>query len=85
MMKYFYLILTVLLQFLCLRVIKLLDNPTILLAIVGLSLLIGILVKLNNKENKPLRDLGWGLFYGSLASLALLVVFMIWLSFNFPK
>jgi hypothetical protein len=96
-MKYVYFGATILLQVLCLRVIKLLDSFAVVVAILALTILVGLSIKLSNSENKlleikpsngenkALKDLGWGLFYGGLTYLALIVAFMMWLEFNFPK
>ena len=84
-MKYFYLVLTLSLLYLCLRVIKLLDNTAGVLIIIILTSLVGLLVKVNSKENKPLQNLGWGLLYGGLSAFLLIIVSIIWLAFNFPR
>jgi hypothetical protein len=48
--------------------------------------MIGILISVfAKKDNKGLRDFGWGLLYSSLTTIGLVVAFMIWLTFNYPK
>ena len=86
-MKYLYLIVTILLQFLSVVTLKLLDSFYLIIAIFILCLLIGGLINFSKKDTKKDMTIaiGWGLFYGSLTSLGLVIVFMIWLSFNFPK
>jgi hypothetical protein len=50
-----------------------------------LVLLAGVLIKENSKQNKTLRDLGWGLLYGGSIALLMTFGFLIWLLFNFPR
>ena len=52
-----------------------------------LCLVVGGLINFSKKDTKKeiTIAIGWGLFYGSLTSLGLVIFFMIWLSFNFPK
>ena len=85
-MKSIILISTIFLQFLSVVALKLLDNFGLIIGIFILSIAIGGLLKFSKTiNNVTVLNIGWGLFYGSLTSLGLVIVFMIWLSFNFPK
>lgn len=85
-MKYFYLIIVLITQFLCVKQFKLLDNFEPLVFGFLLILLTGILISVfAKKDNKALKDLGWGLLYSSITTVGLIVIFMIWLTFNFPR
>jgi hypothetical protein len=85
-MKYIFLLATLALQFLVVKSLKLLDNFTAIIGVFLLSILIGIIMKyaLTNK-NSILANVGWGILYGSLTAIGLVVIFIIRLSFNFPK
>ena len=79
-----FLIVTVALQFLSVLTLKLLDNFFVIIGIFILSLLIGGLIKFSKTTKKSIvANIGWGLYFGSLTSLGLVIIFMIWLSFNF--
>ncbi len=82
-MKYLYLVLTLMIQFICVREFKLFDNMYLIFIIFIVTLLSGL--GMYNSKSKTFKDLGWGLLFGSLSSIALIFVFMIWLSFNYPK
>jgi ABC-type Mn2+/Zn2+ transport system permease subunit len=85
-MKYFYLIIVLVLQFLSVKIFKLLDNFGLLVFGFAITLLIGILISVfAKKDNKQLRDVGWGLLYSSFITIGLIFVFMIYLTFNWPK
>ena len=85
-MKSIFLISTIFLQFLSVVALKLLDNFWLIIGIFILSIAIGGLLKFSKTiNNVTVLNIGWGLFYGSLTSLGLVIIFMIWLSFNFPK
>jgi len=48
-----------------------------------ISLLAGFTIKfLNNNPKSLLNQIGWGLLAGSLTSIGLLIIFIIFLSFN---
>ncbi len=78
-------ILTILIQFLSLLTLKLLDNFYLVILIFITCLVSGLLIKTNNSTKSKTKEIGWGLLFGSLTSLALTILFIIWLSFNFPK
>ena len=85
-MKYFFLTLTIALQFLSVLTLKLLDSFYLIIEIFLACLLIGAIINFSKADYNPTTiKIGWGLFYGSLTSLGLIIVFMIWLSFNFPR
>ncbi len=86
-MKYLFLVATIALQFLSVVSLKLLDSFWLIIAIFILSLIVGGVMNFSNRETKNAKtnNIGWGLFYGSLTSLGLVIIFTIWLSFNFPK
>jgi hypothetical protein len=78
-------ILTILIQFLSIVVLKLLDDFHLIIMIFIACLAVGLLAKLFNPTNSNIQKIGWGLLFGSLTSLTLTVLFVVWLSFNFPK
>jgi hypothetical protein len=85
-MKILFFIATLALQFLSVLMFKLLDNFIPIISIFITCMVAGLLLKYTNDNPKRIvKNLGWGLLYGSLSSVALLIAFMIWLSFNFPK
>ena len=86
-MKYFFFIATILLHFISVKALKLLDNFWLIIIIFFLTLFIGTLLNFSNPQTKTKisKQIGWGLFYGSLTSIVVIVILMIWLSFNFPK
>lgn len=85
-MRYLYLFLTLSIQYLCVYALKLLDNPALIFCIFVFLLAGGIIATAIGKKGSAfLKDLGWGLLYGSLTSVILVVIFLVWLSFNFPR
>jgi hypothetical protein len=86
-MKYLFFFATIALQFLSVTTLKLLDSFGIIIAIFILSLVVGGIMNFSNKApgTTKTNHIGWGLFYGSLTSLGLVLLFIVWLSFNFPK
>jgi|GEM_PF-4783819 len=86
-MKYLFFTVTIALQFLSILTLKLLDSFWLIIAIFLLCLVLGGVLNFSTKKANTgiTHTLGWGLFFGSMTSLALVVVFIIWLSFNFPK
>lgn len=80
-MKWIVFFVTITIQFLLLFVFKLLDSYDLIIAGNSLIILCGFFIKKINK----LKDVGWGMLYGSLTWLALVFLFMIWLFFNWPK
>ena len=76
---------TLLIQFLSILTLKLLDNFSLIILIFIACIITGYIFRTNTSSTSPKKEIGWGLFYGSIASLLSIIVFMIWLSFNFPK
>jgi hypothetical protein len=62
---------------------KLLDDFNLIITMYTISLVGGLLLKLYAKNN--LKKVGWGLFYGAITSLILVIGFIIWLAINYPK
>jgi len=59
--------------------LKLLDDFRLIVLALFISLLTGTI--LNFFSQNPLaKNIGWGIFYGSLTSIIILAVFMLWLS-----
>ena len=75
---------TILFQFLLVLNLKLLDNTYLILFLFSACLLIGLFLKIVFKKSN-IHQIGNGILFGSLASLGLIIIFMIWLSYNFPK
>ena len=78
-------ILTISIQFLAIISLKLLDNFFLIIMIFIACLLGGRSMKSSNSSNSQKKEIGWGIFYGSLTSLTLTIVFIIWLVLNYPK
>ena len=85
-MKYIFLLATLVIQFLSVLTLKLLDNISLIVGIFCGCIIIGGFIMFSKKgRSSQLKNIGWGLFYGSLTSLVVIMLFMLWLSFNFPK
>jgi pheromone shutdown protein TraB len=86
-MKYLSFFATIGLQFLSVLTLKLLDSFWLVIAIFILTLVVGGVMNFSRRETETTmaNTIGWGLFYGSLTSLGLVLLFTIWLAFNFPK
>ena len=86
-MKYLILVITLVLQFISVMTLKLLDSFALIIAIFLMCLVVGGFMNFAKRESVKTKTniIGWGLFYGSLSSLGLVILFTIWLSFNFPK
>lgn len=77
---------TIIFQFLVIISLKLLDNFDSILIIFLFSILIGLAIKLLSKNRSiSLNHLGWGILYGSITTVTLLLITMTWLAYNFPK
>jgi hypothetical protein len=75
-LKYIYLILTLALQFVLVFILKFLDNYSLIVSIfIGCSLAGLIMRQGTEQENNTLKDLSWGLLFGSLISLILAISF----------
>jgi hypothetical protein len=75
---------SILLQFLLVFNLKLLDNTYLILSLFFTFMLIGIFLKIVFKKSN-IQKIGNGILFGSLTSLSLIIIFLIWLFFNFPK
>lgn len=64
--------------------VKILDSIEFVYGIPFLCCILGF-VLLKQKRNKPLKEIGKGIFLSSLTVLILLALFFIWLIYNFPK
>lgn len=77
------LVLTLLIQFLCVFYLKLLDNFSLIITIYIISLICGGVLEFYSKN--AFKKIGWGLFFGSIIALILMGGFMILLRSNYPK
>jgi len=75
---------TILFQFLLVLNLKLLDNTYLILSLFSAFILIGLFLKIVFKKSN-MQQIGKGILFGSLTSLSLTIIFLIWLSYNFPK
>jgi hypothetical protein len=75
---------TILVQFLLVVNLKLLDNTYLILSLFFVFTLIGKFLKIAFKKSN-VQQIGNGILFGSLTSLSLTIIFLIWLFFNFPK
>ena len=75
---------TILFQFLLFLNLKLLDNTYLILSLFSTFILIGLFFKVVFKKSN-LQQIGRGILFCSLTSLSLTIIFLIWLSYNFPK
>ncbi len=79
-MKALFFTLTILLHLLFVLTLKLLDDKIIIAIFLG-CLILGLIIKIIEKNKKSLlSDIGWGLFYGSITSSALVITFLFWLA-----
>jgi hypothetical protein len=76
----------VIFQIIIILQLKLLDNFYLILLIFITFLITGIKMNFFSKsKNVNFKNVGWGVFYGSLTSISLTILFITWLSYNFPK
>ena len=74
-MKYLFFAITIVLQFLSLLSLKLLDNFYFIVAIFVLCIFFGAMLNFSKSETNSLKsNIGFGLFYGSLTSLMVVIV-----------
>ena len=77
---------TIIFHFLIILSLKLLDNFNSILIIFLFSILIGLTIKLLSKNRSvSLNHLGWGILYGSITTVSLLLISITLLGYNFPK
>lgn len=74
----FFLILTIAVYYILLTVFKLLNNFNIIILIFIAGILGGILLKKYTKS-KAIKDLGWGLLYGTLFTICAVIGIFIYL------
>ncbi len=85
-MKIISFIVTLFLHFSIILSLKLLDDFNSILIILFASIIIGLSIKLFHKNrNINLNHLGWGILYGSISILTLLMITISWLGYNFPQ
>ena len=84
-MKLLYFALTILIQFISLMTLKLLDSFYLIILIFISCLGAGFLIKMYSPTKTIMKEIGWGVLFGSLTSLTLTLLFVLFLSFNFPK
>jgi VIT1/CCC1 family predicted Fe2+/Mn2+ transporter len=78
--------LTLLLHFLMVVYLKLLDNFFLIISLMIASIMVGSAIAYSGKSfNANKRKIGTGIMLGALTSICIIIGFMIWLSFNFPK
>lgn len=77
-------VITVLILAIMVFSIKALDNIEFIYGIPFLLIVLGFVMR-RNKKSKLIRNVGVGIFYSSLTVLVLLMIFFIWLIYNFPK
>ncbi len=77
---------TIVLQSLALAYLRLLDNFPLILWIFIICLFAGVFIRFIARGISYIaKDLGWGLFWGSATSLSIIIGFMVYLTYNFPK
>ncbi len=68
-MKYLYLIITLVVHFVIFGFFAGSDQLFIMAVLSSVIILIGLLLHLDSLKEKVIRDLGWGMLYGSCACL----------------
>lgn len=82
-MKSIFFALTILFQFILIASVKLLDNLGLIAVIFGVCLTGGFFLMYHGDTINPtLKNLGWGLRYGTLFSLSATFLFLWWLAHN---
>lgn len=79
------LLITILIQVFVLLFAKILDNLFEVIVFLSCFILIGFLIKVSNQSTNKLKEIGWGVLYGSLTTFVLTLSFLTWLVYNFPK
>ncbi len=74
-------IIVFILQFISVIFLGVRNNPYLIFLLLILSLTIGIVLIFKNKTRQKIKNFGFGVLYGSLASLAFVGAFMVWLSY----
>ena len=82
-MRYICFALTMLAEYLLSRAFKIMDNPDVLIIIIISILLIGMFITIYGKSVSPaIKNIGWGMLYGSICTICLMVFLFFWLSNN---
>lgn len=76
-MKYIFLLITLAMQFMAVRALKLLDNFSIIIVIFVACIGLGAVIHFSKPKDAIHAAFGWGLFYGSLISVGVIAVLMI--------
>ena len=77
---------TFILLFIAVARLKLLDNLWWIIGLFVFSLLTGALLNfLKPLKSLLLQHLRWGIFFGSLTSLGLLLILILWVYINYPQ
>jgi hypothetical protein len=85
-MRYLVLIVTLIVQIVFILNVKLLDSFSWIIGMLAAGLLLGAIFRFSSiRFNNHVKNVGWGIFYGSLVCLSVVTVFMVWLSFNLPS
>ena len=85
-MRALFFILTISFHLLCILTLKFLDDFKLIIMIFCGCLISGLIIKLTVKNKKDLfSNIGWGLFYGSITSLIMIIIFSFWLTFALSK
>ena len=83
-MKQIAFIITLILHLFIVYTLKMLDSFSLIILIVVASITIGFVIRKFSENKELVKNLGSGIFYGSITSLIILTVFGFWLSNNFP-
>lgn len=76
---------TAILDFLLVYFLKLLDNFWLIISMLSLKVTIIGIFYFSQNTNRVSKAILWGIFYASLFFLTVLILFVVWLVFNFPK
>jgi len=76
---------TFFIQLFILFFVKILDNLFEFIVFLTCCILIGFFIKVKKASTVKMKEIGWGVLYGSLTTLTLISSFLIWLVYNFPK
>lgn len=85
-MKFISIILTVIIHLMVVIKLKLLDNFNVIFGIILATLIISLITMLlTKKSDNHLSKIFSGVFYGSMISTTSILIFTLWLYYNFPK
>jgi len=83
-MKNISFVITLILHFFIIYSLKLLDNFSVIILEISILIMMGFIIVKFSKNKSSIKSLGFGILYGSITSLILLLSFSIWLNNNFP-